>query len=60
MVVARPHETLPADQMTMARGWLVHLRESVMDTRADLDDEQLRWRPAPTANSRGIIAVPLG
>ncbi|MGH9018851.1 MAG: DUF664 domain-containing protein [Acidimicrobiales bacterium] len=60
MVVPRPAETLPADEMTMARGWLVHLRESVIYKLADLDDEQLRWRPAPTANSLGVIAVHLG
>ncbi len=44
----------------MARGWLAHLRESAIFKLEDLDDEQLRWRPAPMANSLGVIAVHLG
>ena len=58
--VPRPDEATPADEMTMARAWLTHLRQSVIFKLEDLDDEQLRWRPAPTANSLGIIAVHLG
>ncbi len=44
----------------MARAWLAHLRESAIYKLEDLDDEQLRWRPAPTANSLGVIGVHLG
>jgi uncharacterized damage-inducible protein DinB len=58
--VPRPAEAAPADEMTMARSWLIHLRESAIFKLEDLDDEQLRWRPAPTANSLGIIVVHLG
>jgi uncharacterized damage-inducible protein DinB len=58
--VPRPDEATPADEMTMARGWLVHLRESAIFKLEDLDDDQLRWRPAPTANSLGVIVTHLG
>ena len=58
--VPRPDEATPADEMTMARGWLTHLRESAIFKLEDLDDDQIRWRPAPTANSLGIIVVHLG
>ena len=44
----------------MARGWLTHLRESAVFKLEDLDDDQLRWRPAPDANSLGVIVVHLG
>jgi uncharacterized damage-inducible protein DinB len=60
LAVPRPTEDTPADEMTMARAWLTHLREGVIHKLADLDDEQLRWRPAPTANSLGAIAIHLG
>jgi hypothetical protein len=60
MVVPRPPESEPADEMTMARRWLVHLRESVVYKLEGLDAAQLRWRPAPSANSLGTIAVHLG
>jgi hypothetical protein len=46
--------------MTMARGWLVHLRESAIFKLEGLTDEQLRWKPSPTANSLGVIGVHLG
>jgi uncharacterized damage-inducible protein DinB len=46
--------------MAMARAWLVHLRESALFKLEDLTTDQLRWRPVPTANSLGIIAVHLG
>jgi uncharacterized damage-inducible protein DinB len=46
--------------MAMARAWLTHLRESALYKLEDLDDEQLRWRPAASANSLGVIAVHLG
>jgi uncharacterized damage-inducible protein DinB len=58
--VPRPDESAPADEMTMARGWLTHLRESAILKLEDLDDVQLRWTPAPTANSLGSIVVHLG
>jgi uncharacterized damage-inducible protein DinB len=55
----RPDESTPADEMTMLRGWLVHLRGTAMYKLHGLDDEQLRWKPAPTANSLGGIAMHL-
>jgi hypothetical protein len=58
--VARPAEATPADEVTMARSWLRHLRESALYKLQDLDGRQLRWRPAPTANSLGVIVVHLG
>jgi uncharacterized damage-inducible protein DinB len=58
--VPRPPESVPADEMTMARGWLTHLRASAIFKLEDLDDHQLRWRPTPTANSLGVIVVHLG
>jgi len=60
LVVARPEETEPKDETAMARAWLTHLRESAIYKLEDLDDHQLRWRPAPGANSLGVIAVHLG
>lgn len=53
--VPRPDEATPADEMAMARAWLTHLRESAIFKLEDLDDVQLRWQPAPTANSLGVI-----
>ncbi len=44
----------------MARAWLTHLRESAVYKLDGLDGRQLRWRPAPTANSLGVIVVHLG
>ena len=35
--VARPDESTPADETTMARGWLTHLRESAIFKLEDLD-----------------------
>src|SRR4051812_30001593 len=58
--VPRPAESLPADEMAMARAWLVHLRESAIFKLEDLDDDQLRWQPASTANSLGVLVVHLG
>lgn len=58
--IPRPLESVPADEITMARGWLEHLRESAIFKLGGVDDEQLRWKPAPTANSLGVIAVHLG
>lgn len=58
--VPRPDESTPADEPTMARGWLVHLRESAIFKLEGLDNEQLRWQPSPTANSLGGIVMHLG
>ena len=44
----------------MARRWLIHLRESAIFKLEDLDEHQLRWKPAPHANSLGQIVVHLG
>jgi uncharacterized damage-inducible protein DinB len=60
LAVPRPDEGTPADEMTMARAWLVHLREGAIFKLADLDPDQLRWAPAPTANSLGAIVYHLG
>jgi uncharacterized damage-inducible protein DinB len=58
--VPRPEEVQPLDEMAMARGWLQHLRESAIFKLEGLDATQLRWRPAPAANSLGVIVVHLG
>ncbi len=44
----------------MARGWLQHLRESAIFKVEGLDATQLRWQPAPAANSLGVVVVHLG
>jgi uncharacterized damage-inducible protein DinB len=46
--------------MTMARGWLTHLREGAVYKLEGLDDEQLRWQPTAGANSLGALVVHLG
>jgi uncharacterized damage-inducible protein DinB len=51
---------VPADEMTMSRQWLDHLRRSAIFKLDGLDHRQLRWRPAPSANSLGQIATHLG
>ena len=58
--VARPEETQPLDEMAMARAWLQHLRDSAIFKVEGLDPTQLRWKPAPTANSLGVLVVHLG
>lgn len=58
--VPRPDEAVPADETTMLRGWLTHLRQSAVFKLEGLDDAQLRWKPAPSANSLGGIVVHLG
>jgi uncharacterized damage-inducible protein DinB len=60
LAVPRPDERTPADEMTMARRWLEYLRGGAVYKLEDLDDDQLRWRPAPSANSMGQIVVHLG
>jgi uncharacterized damage-inducible protein DinB len=57
--VPRPDESTPADEMTMLRGWLTHLRSSAIYKLEDLDADQLRWKPSPTANSLGGIGMHL-
>jgi uncharacterized damage-inducible protein DinB len=58
--VPRPDEAQPLDEMPMARGWLQHLRDSAVFKLEGLDPEQMRWRPAPGANSLGVVVVHLG
>ena len=58
--VYRPDESIPAAEMPMARAWLRHLRDSAIFKLDGLDDDQLRWQPAATANSLGAIALHLG
>ena len=58
--VPRPEESQPLDELSMARGWLQHLRDSAIFKVQGLDATQLRWRPAPTANSLGVLVVHLG
>lgn len=58
--VPRPAESAPLGEIPMARAWLQHLRDSAVFKLEGLDEEQLRWRPAPTANSLGVIVVHLG
>ena len=53
MHTPRPDETESLGEMAMARSWLHHLREGAIFKLEGLDAEQLRWRPAPTANSLG-------
>ena len=52
---ARPPEDEPADEIATLRGWMTHLRGSCARKLDGLTAEQLRWRPAPTANSIGGI-----
>lgn len=58
--VPRPDESKPADEMTMLRAWLNHLRASAIFKLEDIDDAQLRWTPTTTSNSLGTIVVHLG
>jgi len=58
--VARPDEATAADEMTMVRGWMTYLRASATYKLAGLTDEQIRWRPTPTANSLGGVVMHLG
>jgi uncharacterized damage-inducible protein DinB len=58
--IPRPAESEPLDELSMARGWLQHLRDSAIFKVEGLDTTQLRWQPAPTANSLGVMVVHLG
>jgi Protein of unknown function (DUF664) len=60
LTVQRPEESKPAGEMAMTRAWLTHLREGAIYKVEGLDDAQLRWKPAPAANSLGAIVVHLG
>lgn len=57
--VPRPDESAPVDELTMLRGWLAHLRGGAIYKLEGLSPTQLRWRPAPTANSLGGIVMHL-
>src|SRR5690606_31267736 len=48
------------DELTMLRGWLSHLRGSAVYKLQGLTGDQIRWRPAPSANSLGGIVMHLG
>jgi Protein of unknown function (DUF664) len=58
--VPRPVEARPLDEIAMARAWLQHLRDSAIFKVEGLNPAQLRWTPAPTANSLGVLVVHLG
>lgn len=58
--VPRPDEATPADELTMLRGWLSHLRGSVIHKLEGLSGAQIRWKPSPTANSLEGIVTHLG
>lgn len=58
--VSRPDEAAPLDERAMARAWLQHLRDSAIFKLEGLSPDQLRWRPAPGANSLGVLVVHLG
>jgi Protein of unknown function (DUF664) len=58
--VPRPDEATPADEMSMNRQWLEHLRRSAIFKAEGLGPAQLRWKPAPSANSLGQIVTHLG
>jgi uncharacterized damage-inducible protein DinB len=57
---ARPDETTLVDEVSMQRGWLAYLRAGAIFKLDGLDGDQLRWQPAPTANSLGGIVTHLG
>jgi hypothetical protein len=58
--VPRPEENHPLDELAMARAWLHHLRGSAIYKVEGLTPAQLRWQPAPQANSLGVLMVHLG
>ena len=60
LLTPRPASDAAADERTTLLGWLDHLRKSASRKLDGLNDEQLRWRPAPTANCIGGIVQHLG
>lgn len=56
----QPDEKIPRDEMAMARVWLDALRNGVVHKLDGLSEDQLRWKPAPGANSLGTLAMHLG
>ncbi len=56
----QPDNELAGGEIPMARAWLTKLREGVVYKLEGLTDEQLLWRPTPTANSLGVLAMHLG
>jgi len=60
LLTPRPASDAAADERTMLLGWLDHLRKSASRKLDGLNDEQLLWRPAPTANTAGGIIQHLG
>jgi uncharacterized damage-inducible protein DinB len=58
--VPRPAEDGSLGELAMARAWLQHLRESAIYKVEGLTPAQLRWEPAPRANSLGVLIVHLG
>jgi uncharacterized damage-inducible protein DinB len=60
LTVPRPDESAPADELSMLRAWMTYLRGGAIHKLDDLDADQLRWRPSPTANSLGGIVMHLG
>ena len=60
LAVPRPEESAPLGEMPMARAWLQHLRDSAVFKLEGLGPDQMRWQPAPSANSLGVIVVHLG
>jgi uncharacterized damage-inducible protein DinB len=55
LLTPRPPEDEAADEMTMLKGWMTHLRASCVRKLDGLTPEQLRWKPAAQANSIGAI-----
>jgi uncharacterized damage-inducible protein DinB len=59
LVAPLPDEATPAGEIEMARNFLGFLRAGALLKIDGLDDEQIRWRPAPGANSIGALVMHL-
>lgn len=57
--VPLPDENRSRDEIGMARAFLAFLRESAILKVEGLDVDQLRWQPAPGANSAGALLMHL-